>query len=57
MRMVWLQSIAVNMLDFEEMHIFFETQQSQQNERPDHGHSIRDEPKSTEGQPLYVGGH
>ena len=33
---------------------FFETQQIQKSERPDHGHSVRDEPKFIEGQPLYV---
>ena len=32
----------------------FETQQIQQSERPNHGHSVRDEPKFIEGQPLYV---
>ena len=40
-----------NMLFFSS---FFETQEIQQNERPDHWQSVRDEPRFIEGQPLHV---
>ena len=35
-------------------YFFFQTQQIQQSERPDHGHSVGDEPRIIEEQPLYV---
>ena len=39
---------------FQGFFSFFGTQQVQQNERPDHGHSVRDELEFIAGQPLYV---